>query len=94
MPALLVIKAPRGILTKCGPHCYNAVFSECHCICQGSNHSQGYDRALHNSLNHISRLKKTIPEIQLSLHSKRQKAKLNQSQINFQSNESKTHKPQ
>ncbi len=83
MPTLLIIKVPRGILTKCGPHCYNAVFDECHCICAGSNHSQGYKRALQNSLNNIARLKKTTPNIQLSLHSKRQKAKLEQTKIIF-----------
>jgi len=80
-PALLIKRVPKGILTSCGPDCYNSVFGECHCICHGSNHSQGYDRALQNTFNIISRLKKEDPDIQLSLHSKRKLGKLVQLKI-------------
>lgn len=74
-PDLLIKYVGHGILTKCGPACYNALDEDCHCICHGSNHSQGYDRALHNSFNHIARLKKDDPCIFLSLHSKKKLAK-------------------
>lgn len=91
-PALLIIRGPRGILTSCGPDCYNSIHDECACICKGCNHRQGYEKSLQNSLNFIARLKKDNPEIQLSLHSKRKLAKLNQKQIIFKIHESKTYK--
>jgi len=83
MPSLLILKGHNGTITFCGPACYNDKNSFCTCICRGSNHSQGYDRALQNSLNNISRLKKDNSGIELSLHSKRQKATLNQSTLIF-----------
>ncbi|GAJ06659.1 unnamed protein product [marine sediment metagenome] len=83
MPTLLVLKGPMGIITFCGPACYNNKDKTCTCICKGSNHGSGYDQALQNSLTHISRFKKDDPDIHLSLHSKRQKAKLEQSTLIF-----------
>ncbi len=80
-PALLIKRVPKGILTSCGPDCYNSIIKECYCICSGSNHGQGYDRALQNSFNNISRLKKADPDVQLSLHSKRKLSKLVQLKI-------------
>jgi len=80
-PNLLLKRVPKGILTSCGPECYNSLIIECHCICHGSNHAQGYDRALQNSFNNISRLKKSDPDVQLSLHSKRKLSKLVQLNI-------------
>ncbi len=74
-PDLLIKYVGHGILTKCGPFCYNSLDEDCHCICKGSNHSQGYRRALQNSLTFIARLKKDDPSIFLSLHSKKILAK-------------------
>lgn len=91
MPTLLILRGPMGIITFCGPACYNNKDKTCTCICKGSNHGRGYDHALHSSLNYIARFKKDDPDINLSLHSKRALAKLNQKQIKFQTNESKTH---
>jgi len=81
MATLLILKRSGHIISKCGPYCYNAVFDECHCICRGSNHSQGYDRALLNTFNHISRLKISDSDIQLSLHSQKKLSKLIQLKI-------------
>jgi len=83
MASLLVLKGPMGIITFCGPECYNDKYSVCTCICKGSNHGQGYERALQNSLTHISRFKKDDPDIHLSLHSRRALAKLNQSKLSL-----------
>ena len=80
-PAVLIMRVPGGTLTNCGPDCYNSIFKKCHCICGGSNHAQGYERALQNSFNTIARLKKYDPKIELSLHSKRKLSKLVQLKI-------------
>jgi len=81
MATLLILKTSGHVISKCGPYCYNSIFEECHCICRGSNHGQGYARALQNSFNNISRLKKSEPDLQLSLHSKKKLSKL--VQLNF-----------
>ena len=83
MPTLLILKGPHGTIAKCGPSCYNSIFQECSCICRGSNHGQGYNTSIANSLNLISRFKKDYPDIQLSLHSRRALAKLKQTKIKF-----------
>ncbi|MBA7608301.1 hypothetical protein ES703_15478 [subsurface metagenome] len=88
MSNLLVLKGPMGIITFCGPACYNNKYKTCTCICKGSNHGIGYKHALKNSLNHIARLKKDDPDIHLSLHSKRARAKLEQTKITLFPNES------
>lgn len=92
MPNLLTLKTRHGIISKCGLKCYNSISSRCTCICQGSNHGRGYYYALQNSINLISTFQQYDPYIHLSLHSRRSLAKLNQTQITFQPNESQAHK--
>lgn len=80
-PDLLIIRVPNGILSRCGPSCYNSISPDCSCICHGSNHGLGYKTAVFNSISLINRFKKDNSRIELSSHSKKKLAKLLQLNI-------------
>ncbi len=68
MPDLLILVGDKGIISKCGPSCYNASFSECACICRGINHGVGYKQGLSNIHDDTFLLDKRFKDLKLSIY--------------------------
>jgi len=49
MTALIAVYTGDGCVGRCDAKCYNAWGPECHCICQGGNHSAGMQEAIENT---------------------------------------------
>lgn len=50
MPALIKVYNARGTMIGCcDAKCYNATVSRCRCVCQGTNHGIGLQKAAQNS---------------------------------------------
>lgn len=48
MTTLISYQSSGGDQGRCDAKCYNAVNSDCTCICGGENHGAGLERALEN----------------------------------------------
>lgn len=83
MPKLLIYNTHGRSRLSCGYDCYMGVFPNCNCICRGINHGVGYEEALKNTLLIFDDLKAYDKNYKLSLHSKRQLAKLKQLKFKF-----------
>jgi hypothetical protein len=49
MTTLIAVYTGDGCAGRCDTKCYNAWGPECHCICQGANHSAGKHEAIGNT---------------------------------------------
>ena len=83
MPNLLIYNTHGRSPLSCDHDCYNSVSPNCNCICNGSNHGIGYEKALKNTLSIFSALFQYDNNYKLSLHSRRARAKLQQTKIIF-----------
>jgi hypothetical protein len=45
---ILLTQTIRGVTRKCDARCFDAKTWGCHCICGGSNHGVGLEKALQN----------------------------------------------
>lgn len=69
MTTLILAKRDDGsIVGKCDEKCYNAQFPKCRCVCGGTNHGVGFDRAVKNlkivKPPHLIKGEKVLAEIQ------------------------------
>lgn len=46
MVALLVVPTGKKRPRVCGAQCYNAKHPTCYCVCEGSNHQAGLEKAV------------------------------------------------
>ena len=49
MTALLIVYRGRDVVRMCDAACYDADHDRCTCVCSGTNHRAGYERALVNA---------------------------------------------
>jgi len=66
MPALIeVFNALGECVGRCDSKCYNAKASGCSCICGGTNHGVGLERAIENTRKNAATLEKTHAHIDI-----------------------------
>lgn len=55
MPAL-ISSSSGGNIRACTAICYDAIHSKCECCCGGMNHGVGFETALKNTLEWVTRI--------------------------------------
>lgn len=63
MATLIAVYDSQGCVGRCDAKCYNALLSECDCICRGMNHSNGERKAADNTREMASRWVEAYKEL-------------------------------